>query len=408
VANMISSNRDQDAIIAAVVRMTPLLVGVSWCGVLLWDEERQALFGVRAHGLSASTSALFEGHYFSPAEAPWLERARAGTEALSTLCADLRAMLPLALADSVGTDSLTALPLRAHARSLGVLLTGSQRECQATSDRRLSLLEGIAKQTSVALEAAQLYEQTVQQERLRREIELARSIQESFLPDRCPQIPGWQLVSEWRAARGVGGDYYDFIPLDAQHLGLVIADVADKGVAAALYMALTRTVMRASALETSSPAETLRRVNRLLMDDARSGMFVSMFYAILNLEDGRLIYARAGHNPPLLVRALEHTITPLIPAGIVLGIVADPELAEEELTLAPGDSLAMYTDGVIEAVNDGDEQFGEERLRELLATASGEAAESIVDKIAAAVRCFAGERPQFDDFTLMVLKRESA
>lgn len=223
----------------------------------------------------------------------------------------------------------------------------------------------------MAIEAAQLYEQAIRQDRLQHEIELAHSIQESFMPERCPQLPGWQLVAEWQAARGIGGDYYDFIELDAGQLGLLIADVSDKGVAAALYMALTRTLMRVAAFAAHGPAAALGQLNRYLLDEAKSGMFVSVFYAVLDLQSGHLTYARAGHNPPILVRAADGTPIELVPPGTVLGIVDAPNLVEESLTLSPGDVLVMYTDGVTEAIDEHDQQFGETRLQEIVTQGVG-------------------------------------
>ena len=277
---------------------------------------------------------------------------------------------------------------------------------QRVVPRIYGLVVGIAKQASVAIEAAQLYQQTVRQARLQHEIALARSIQESFLPDCCPYIPGWQLAIEWRAASGVGGDYYDFMPLGAQRLGLVIADVSDKGVAAALYMALTRTVMCASALSAHSPAQALYQANRLLLDDSRSGMFVSVFYAVLELESGRLTHARAGHNPPLLLRVADHALVALDPPGVLSGIVENPTLVEETTHVDPRDVLVMYADGITEATHERDEEFGEGRLQRILADVPEYEAGLLVNRIIAELRTFTGARPQSDDLALLVLRRE--
>jgi len=258
----------------------------------------------------------------------------------------------------------------------------------------------------MAIETSQLYEQTVQQERLQHEILLAQRIQKSFLPEHPPEVAGWQIAVDWRAVRGVGGDFYDFIPLDDRHLGLLIADVSDKGVAAALYMALSRTVVRAAALGTMSPSETLRRANRILLQDSRSGMFVSIFYGILDLKTGAFGYARAGHNPPLLVETAEGNIRALEPPGIVLGVVEDPNLAEEWTTIERGDALVMYTDGVTEAINAQEEEFGTGRLRNVLLGCRERQAQDVVNAIQGAVQSFVEQQSQFDDFTLVVVTRE--
>ena len=179
---------------------------------------------------------------------------------------------------------------------------------------------------------------------------MARDIQVSFLPERCPEPAGWEIAADWRAARGVGGDFYDFIELDDERLGLVIADVSDKGVPAALFMSLSRTLVRASALESRSPSRVLQRVNELITTETRSNMFVSVFYGILNLRTGNLTYANAGHNPPILWRAQGRSWL-LTAHGMVLGVLEKVDLEEREVTLKPGELLILHTDGVTEPIN---------------------------------------------------------
>ena len=324
---------------------------------------------------------------------------------ITTLNAARDGLLPAEMAQELAITALTAMPLETRDRFLGVLIAGHPQEGEPIPQPRMNILAGIANQTSLAIEAAQFYGQTLRQERLQREMELASEIQESFLPECCPETAGWEFAIEWRAARGVGGDYYDFIRLGPGRLGLVIADVSDKGVAAALYMAISRTVIRTVALEGNEPDETLRRVNRTLLQDARSGMFVTVFYGILELETGLLTYARAGHNPPILIRNADCAVFSLAAPGVVLGILDEPRIARGDVRLEPGDLLVMYTDGVTEATNGLDEEFGEERLAELLTRGSEHSAESLVRLVDGAVRSFTGERPQFDDLTLLVLKR---
>ena len=241
---------------------------------------------------------------------------------------------------------------------------------------------------------------------MQREIDLARTIQQSFLPERYPPLVGWSLAVEWRAVLGVGGDYYDFIQLDDQHLGLVIADVSGKGVGAAIYMALLRTVMRVTAFDQQGPGETLRRVNRVLLEESRSGMFASVFYGILNQETGVLTYARAGHNPPLFVHASDRRPESLCPEGIVLGVVERPNIQEDDIVFAPGDFMVAYTDGLTEANNDQVEEFGEERLSRVVQDLVSYDADMIIDRVDAALSAFTGTRAQFDDLTVLVLRRD--
>jgi serine phosphatase RsbU (regulator of sigma subunit) len=253
-----------------------------------------------------------------------------------------------------------------------------------------------------------LYIATLEHERTMQELRVARDIQVSFLPESCPSLPGWEIAADWRAAREVGGDFYDFIPLDEAHVGFVIADVADKGVPAALFMSLSRTLVRASAGEARSPTTTLQRVNELILDETRSEMFVTLFYAVLNWNTGQLTYANAGHLPPILWRCHQDAasrVTTLTARGTVLGVFEHISLEEQQITIEPGDILVLYTDGVTEPINDQEEEFGEERLIQVITENCQRPCDEIVARIRAAVSEFAGDQPPFDDYTLIGLRR---
>jgi sigma-B regulation protein RsbU (phosphoserine phosphatase) len=248
----------------------------------------------------------------------------------------------------------------------------------------------------------------LEQERTAQELRLAHEIQVSFLPEQCPSLPGWEISADWYAAREVGGDFYDFIPLDEQHLGLVIADVSDKGMPAALFMSLCRTLVRASAVQTRSPATVLQRVNELILSQSRSNMLLTAFYGVLNWRSGVFTYANAGHPPPMLWRptcATKPALPTLIAKGIVLGVMEEITLEERQVTLTPGDILILYTDGVTEPINSAGEEFGEERLAQIIASRSDQPCSDIVRQIRGAVWDFAGQQTQFDDYTLVGIKR---
>jgi len=394
-----------DETLTAVARLAPLLAGVRWCAIFTYDPDRKELFCVSAEGSPADVTGALNGAVFEVDEYPGWSSCIASGLPRRLLGRDELDLFPEAVRCQSGLFPLTAYPMRAQDRFLGCLLTGDSAVRGTAYDRQSSMLAGIANQVTIAIETERLQRQAIRQETLEHEIELARRIQQSFLPACCPQYPGWQLGIEWRAARGVGGDFYDLIDLGPQRLGLIIADVADKGVAAALYMALSRTVTRMAAADGRGPSETLRRVNSILMGESHSGMFVSMFYGILSLDSGELVYARAGHNPPLLVRADGGPVELLEPAGVVLGVVDDPELPEERTILGAGDALVMYTDGVTEAVDETFGEFGTDRLCRLLATASDRSAGDLVSLVDTAVQVFSGSRPQSDDLTLLAIKR---
>ena len=242
---------------------------------------------------------------------------------------------------------------------------------------------------------------------LERELAIGRKMQLSLLPQSTPQIPGWQFATHYQSAWQVGGDFYDFIKLkdDPQRLCLVIADVTGKGVPAALYMAVARTLIRAESGKGHSAAHVLQRVNELILSDNRSPLFLSAIYAVLDVETGVLRYASAGHDAPLCLRRANNKVEVLPAQGFLLGAFGDISFSEEETMLAVGDVLILYTDGVSEARDAEERFFGEERLKAAIAAAGDCSAEEIVQTIVTAVNSFTGSVAQADDMTALVVKR---
>ncbi|MBM3250458.1 MAG: PP2C family protein-serine/threonine phosphatase, partial [Candidatus Omnitrophica bacterium] len=234
--------------------------------------------------------------------------------------------------------------------------------------------------------------------------EIARGIQQSFLPAACPEIEGFEIAAVNLPARMVGGDFYDFIPIEKDKWGLVIADVSGKGVPAALFMALSRTLVRASASVTLSPDQALNRANDLILQDAKTNMFVTLFYAVLDAKMRTLKYANAGHNPALHVRGGASDIVLLKAQTMPLGIMSDIRARTEEIALQKGDVILLYTDGVTEAVNENKAWFDMERLETLTRNNRHLSAQVIIRKVQDEVADFVGNQPQFDDITLMVIK----
>ena len=251
---------------------------------------------------------------------------------------------------------------------------------------------------------AQVVQLAVEKGRLDHELQMAHEVQASFLPRETPQIPGWEFVARWRPAREVAGDYYDFIPGDRGQLGLVIADVTDKGMPAALFMVLTRSIVRASVTSTPSPAEGITRANRLLCADSYGGMFVTLFYALLDPAIGEVTYVNAGHNPPLLCRADHEQLTKLGRTGMALGVIADASFEQRTAHLHPGDFIVFYTDGVTEATDAQEREFGMERLQRVILDHRGAPAADIVAALEQAIEDFAGPTDPFDDIAIVVAK----
>jgi sigma-B regulation protein RsbU (phosphoserine phosphatase) len=269
--------------------------------------------------------------------------------------------------------------------------------------RRVEIISGIAQQAALAIQNDRLQKEMVVRERLETEVQLARQIQKTFLPDSLPSHPHWQMSARWRTARQVGGDFYDVIELPDDRLGIFIADVADKGMPAALFMALTRTLVHAAAIETASPAQALRRVNELLLPDTKQGMFVTAVYAVLDQTTGEFTYANAGHNPPLWVR--RDSVERLTRTGIALGASENSNMSERTIQLAEGESLMLYTDGLTEAFNLEGDMFGEERLLRALGWQESVSADDMIKMVESALDDFVGNMPPSDDLTMLVVRR---
>jgi serine phosphatase RsbU (regulator of sigma subunit) len=269
-------------------------------------------------------------------------------------------------------------------------------------------LYSLASQITSALNQAERYLQMLDYQRISQELTLAGRIQASFLPDRIPDLPGWQLAVTLLPARATSGDFFDFIPLSDNKLAIIIADVADKGIGPALYMALSRTLIRTFAPQyEDQPDVVLSLTNQRILSDARAHLFVTMFYGVLDWHTGTLVYCNAGHNPPMLLssRESDHTIS-LSKTGIPIGIDPDETWACRKVPIQAGDVLVLYTDGVTEAQNMHGHFFDEDLLLEAALEKFGGAAYEIQSSILENLQGFVGEFPQSDDITLMVLARD--
>jgi serine phosphatase RsbU (regulator of sigma subunit)/anti-sigma regulatory factor (Ser/Thr protein kinase) len=298
------------------------------------------------------------------------------------------------------------VPLVAQGELIGALYLGQRLSDQdySTDDRRL--LASLAAQAAPAIRVAQLVrEQAVEiqaRERLEQEMRVAALIQQQFLPRELPQLPDWQVAAHYGPARAVGGDFYDFIALPDGRIGIVVGDVTDKGVPAALVMARTQSVLRGEAPRLVSPAQVLQRTNEILLPEMPARMFVTCLYLVLEPETGRVVYANAGHNLPYVRTA--GGVIELKASGMPLGLLAGMDYPEHEAVIAPGESVLLYSDGLVEAHDRTGAMFGFPRLRELMGTERHGG--DLLDHLLAELHGFVGRGwEQEDDITLVVLER---
>ena len=240
---------------------------------------------------------------------------------------------------------------------------------------------------------------------LQNELDVASKIQQSILPTTFPRHPDYEISANMEPARNVGGDFFDVLRLDRGRVGLAVADVSDKGVPAALFMMSSRTLLKGAAIGTNNPGEVLQEVNELLDAENEAAMFVTVLYAVYDPETGKLTYANGGHNTPLLVHSDGSSDEFPLTGGIALGVAPGLEYEYDSITVEPGDTVFLYTDGVTEAMNSEGEEFGMDRLRATFATARPVGAEEANAAVFEAVSEFAGDTPQSDDITCMTFHR---
>jgi sigma-B regulation protein RsbU (phosphoserine phosphatase) len=300
--------------------------------------------------------------------------------------------------------SILCAPLQLKDKVIGVVYADNRIKAGLFGDEDLALFAAIASSAAVAIENARLYKVALDQGRMERELQMARKVQASLMPDETPEASGWQFAARWLPAREVAGDFYDFIDLGGDII-ILIADVTDKGMPAALFMALTRSIVRASLENAPTLSKALDQANRLICADSTSGMPVSLFCGRLSLKSGELRYVNAGHNPPLLHRAGESGLGHLNRTGMVLGVDCETSYEEESVILNAGDTLKLITDGVTDAINPDEEQFGLERLETFVDEHEREPAEDQAEGLIESIGKFSQSASPFDDLTLIVVKR---
>ena len=367
--------------------------------------------------LTPDERALFfseEGRVYLPAGSLIMREGEPGDEMFVVLEGELAVSLQGKRIDSLGPGMILGEMAMIDDRPRSATAT-AVTDCSLIRLDRTGFRNLVSRSPEFALRVMnimsvrtrRLIEDEVKRQRMEEELSIARRIQLSLLPNACPLVPGYEFAAGYRAAREVGGDLYDFIRETGNpaRLHIVIADVTGKGVPAALYMAVSRTLLHTYALDGHSPAQALYRVNQFIRQDAASPLFLSAFYAALDTDIHCLTYASAGHNPPIWLQHSTGDIELLQSRGIVLGAF-DQYVPEEHLCfLQPGDFIIFFTDGITEARNTAGAFMDDEGLEAIVASRRWSSAEELKSAIIAAVEDFAAGTPQADDYTVVVMRR---
>ncbi len=308
-----------------------------------------------------------------------------------------------------GTTSVMVTPLLYGKQNMGVLALGQTGKNANFTQSDFVIFKSIAEQSAFALYNAIIYSEANEKKRLDHDLQIAREIQGVLLPSVAPSVDGFEIHGLNIPASQVSGDYFDYIKVDDERLGVVIGDVSGKGVPASLIMAICRSVLRSTAPGNPSPSDVLGKVNRQLYPDIKEDMFISMAYVILDHVRNAVTLARAGHDAPLLYKSSTQTVTPVKPPGMAVGIdsgdVFDRITRDFSLELERDDCLIFYTDGVTEALNAEGDEFGLERMMRSVQQSAVKGAPAIIDRLTEEVRTFIGSEPQNDDITLIAIRK---
>jgi sigma-B regulation protein RsbU (phosphoserine phosphatase) len=406
VSTLINSSLEMEEVLDQIMSTSRAVMGADACSLMLVDEASQELVfqvaqgavgkklregfrikrgqGIAGHVFETGEPLLIEDAYSDPRFNPEFDR-RTGYRTRSILC----------------------VPLKVKERIIGVSQILNKDDNAPFTSEDLETFSLLNVQAAIAIENARIHRALLRKQQIESDLAFATEVQRSFLPEVLPEVPGYRFIAHYQSALAVGGDFYDFIPLPDNRLGILIGDVSGKGVSSALYMAKLTSDFRIRALRQRGAANVVEQINDLLCDRARMGMFVTLLYMVLNIPKQTVNYVNAGHLPPLLWNKGTRRFGVLgRKAGPPLGIIPGLKYSSGRLRLNKGDCLALVTDGLIDARNPAGRHFGWERLEE--AVRAGESnAQSVLTRLTGTLKRFVRGASQSDDTTLVLLGVES-
>jgi serine phosphatase RsbU (regulator of sigma subunit) len=403
VSRALGAEMHLDSLLPVIIHKTTEMMDAERSSLFIYDPESDELWSKVAEGMGEKVIRLPAGVGIAGDVAETLETAN-----IPDAYDDPRFNPEFDKQTNFKTKSILCMPMTTRAGELiGVIEVLNKTDGGTFQESDEKLLEALCIQAGVAIVRARLTEAFLEKQRIEESLKLAADIQMGMLPSTFPAFPernDFDLFAGIIPAKEVGGDFYDFFLIDKKHLCFVIGDVSGKGIPAALFMALTKTQIKASSSRRRTPGDVLFRANNDLCHENESGMFCTLFYGIMNTETGEVTYANAGHNPPYLITNSGEPVQIESTGGIALGVMEEMEFESATFTISKGDSIFLYTDGVNEAMNEADEEYSYERLEDYLKENSTGSITDMVDRNLESVKEFAGTAPQSDDITVLALR----
>ena len=418
VAQTISSTNNLIDMLTNITYLVNLMAGINRCQIFTWDEKEKIFSPIldKVPDADAEFQQFLQTSYPNGAFRIF-SQSMITEEAFSlpmpkdgepyTILLDEHGLPVSEMNQYKGLfnqDLFISIPLVVKGELYGMLTAVDSSNTPQYREKRLEIINGVSQQIAIAMQNEKLRLETIRREHIEQEFKLAKKIQQAFLPDQLPDIEHWLIEAIWKPALEIGGDFYDVFRINENHIGLVIADVSDKGMGAALYMTVTRTLIRANAHNTLSPGEVLQKVNQQLLLDTQNGMFVTAIYIILNTDNGQFTYANAGHNFPLLYQPSKNIVTKLPKGNLALGIMEDINYDEHLFSVDLQDTLFLYTDGITENFNPSGEDFGEDRFTTLIEKFKSGSLTDFIHTITDELKQFHGDHPPSDDITLLAIQ----
>ncbi len=402
VSGLINSSLQLDQVLENIMTTSRSILKADACSLMLVDEKREELVFEVAQGPVAnklkgggriSKGQGIAGYVYESGEPLLIENAYA----------DSRFNRDFDRITGYRTQTILCVPLKIKERVIGVSQVINKLDGSSFNQEDEETLSLLCSNAAIAVENARLHHEILRRQQIEQDLAFATGIQLSFLPQEMPKLQGFRFGAQYQAAQEIGGDFYDFIPLDDNHIGILIGDVSGKGVASALFMARFTTDFRLLAIREKNPERLIDRINERVCVQSRRGMFVTLLYMVLKKDSGDAVYVNAGHLPPIIWNNSEGKYTTVRGiGGPPIGIVPAQQYTSARLSLSPGDCILLSTDGLIEAKDAQGGRFGWERVENCLKE-GGSDVESAKSCISSSVSEFVGECPQADDTTLVLV-----